>query len=250
MAEIKIEKNIILPGDAKQDDSIRYIDDSGRLVTNEGTVGNAKEDIKETVEEAQKEHDKIIQELLDSLELEEGETIEFPYLVRGAELYCSCGTHKRKLNLKQCHGVYVTGQPMVQEEDCLVGEDENITAFGICESKGHPSKKPWWVKVGNVLRDDIVSYVQQEESIKIILQTEDGRNVKGYACTPCIVGTWKDVHETQKIARNNTDGTAERDKLSAITLESFLACAYGGLIQPLESGQEEAEKNQKETQDS
>lgn len=214
-------------------------DGDGKQITQEGLLENAKSDVDKTVQNAQEEHDKIIRELLDSLELEDTQELEFPYLVRGARLKCSCGTHKRKLNLPLCHGVYVAGQPAIQEEDCQVGDDQNIATFGICESDGHPLKKPWWVKLGSVLFNGIGTYLRAEESNKIILQTEDGKNVKGYACNPCIVGTWKDVHATQKIARNDTDGTAECDRLSAVTLESFLVCAYGGLIQPLESGQDE-----------
>ena len=33
--------------------------------------------------------------------------------------------------------------------------------------------------------------------------------------------------------------TSEGDKLSALTQRSFLVCAYGGLIEPISSGQEE-----------
>lgn len=64
------------------------------------------------------------------------------------------------------------------------------------------------------------------------MQTEDGQNVKGYPCTPCIVGTWKDVYDSEKILRNNADATSEGDKLSALTQRSFLVCAYGGLMNP------------------
>lgn len=233
-----------------QDESSRYFNEKGELITEEGALKNARTDVDKTVEKAQKQHDEYIQKLLEGLELEEGQTIEFPYLVRGAKLCCSCGTHKRKMNLCLCHGVYASGQPMVQEEDCLVGDGQNITAFGICQSSGHPSKKPWWVKAATIFMNCLVPNAPQEESEKIILETVDDEgnvtgNVKGYACTPCIVGNWKDVHKTQKIARNNTDGTAEEDKLSAITLESFLVCAYGGLIQPVDSGQDaEAPKKQ------
>ena len=78
-----------------------------------------------------------------------------------------------------------------------------------------------------------------DDAEKIILKTEDGQNVKGYPCTPCIVGTWKDVYESEKILRNNADATSEGDKLSALTQRSFLVCAYGGLIEPISSGQEE-----------
>lgn len=80
------------------------------------------------------------------LELEKGEEIQFPYLVRGAELYCSCGTHKRKLNLPTCHGVYTNGKPMMHEEDCEVGDDKNIPSFGICQSEENPLNKSWLAK--------------------------------------------------------------------------------------------------------
>lgn len=204
----------------------------GKQVTSAGRAEAAWQDTEKTVQEKQEQHKEIMKQLLGELGLEEGETIEFPYLVRGAQLCCTCGTHKRKLNLPLCHGVYIENNPAVHEEDCKVGDDGNIAAFGICESEGHPAKRPWWVKAP----------AQEEEYKKILLVAEDGSgNVKGYACTPCIVGAWKDVHETQKIARNHTDGTAEGDKLSALTLESFLVCAYGGLIQPVTSGQDEEE---------
>ena len=91
--------------------------------------------------------------------------------------------------------------------------------------------KSWLVKAGEQEEDD--------DAEKIILQTEDGQNVKGYPCTSCIVGTWKDVYESEKILRNNADATSEGDKLSALTQRSFLVCAYGGLIEPISSGQEE-----------
>ena len=42
---------------------------------------------------------------------------------------------------------------------------------------------------------------EDDDAEKIILQTEDGQNVKGYPCTPCIVGTWKDVYDSEKILR-------------------------------------------------
>lgn len=48
----------------------------------------------------------------------------------------------------------------------------------------------------------------------------------------------KDVYDSEKF-RNNADATSEGDKLSALTQRSFLVCAYGGLIEPISSGQEE-----------
>ena len=95
--------------------------------------------------------------------------------------------------------------------------------------------KSWLVKAG----DKKKGFSLDDDAEKIILQTEDGQNVKGYPCTPCIVGTWKDVYDSEKILRNNADATSEGDKLSALTQRSFLVCAYGGLIEPISSGQEE-----------
>ena len=92
---------------------------------------------------------------------------------------------------------------------------------------------------GKEKRGFIGEQEEDDDAEKIILQTEDGQNVKGYPCTPCIVGTWKDVYDSEKILRNNADATSEGDKLSALTQRSFLVCAYGGLIEPISSGQEE-----------
>ena len=49
---------------------------------------------------------------------------------------------------------------------------------------------------------------------------------KGMDLYPCLLYT-------------SADATSERDKLSALTQRSFLVCAYGGLIEPISSGQEE-----------
>lgn len=178
-----------------------------------------------------------------------------PYLVMGARLYCSCGSHVRRLNLPLDHGVYIRGLPMIHEEDCLVGDGKNITTFGVCCSEGHPAWEPLWKEaLEKSTRGAVCVSLSQtifgkpadtafKDTVdhKILLQREDGKNVRGYPCTPCIVGCWRDVNRTQKIVRNGTDGMREQDKLSAVTTDSFLVCAYGGLIEPLSSGQEEGQ---------
>lgn len=130
-------------------------------------------------------------------------------------------------------------KPMMHEEDCEVGDDKNIPSFGICQSEENPVNKSWFAKAGDKIKDFFTGEEDTDDAEKIILKTEDGQNVKGYPCTPCIVGTWKDVYESEKILRNNADATSEGDKLSALTQRSFLVCAYGGLIEPISSGQEE-----------
>ena len=72
-------------------------------------------------------------------------------------------------------------------------------------------------KTGDKIKGFFTGEKEEDDAEKIILQTEDGQNVKGYPCTPCIVGTWKDVYESEKIVRNHTDGTDEGDRLCADT---------------------------------
>lgn len=211
---------------------------NGKQVTNAGNANKSAAESAETAQNAEEMHQAYLQAIFDEIEVEDGDSIEFPYLVRGAQLMCTCGTHKRKLNLPLCHGVYVEGKPLVHEEDCEVGDDKNIPAFGICQSEENPANKSFFEKIGDVIASFFTGK-QEEGPEKIMLQTEDGQNVKGYACTPCIRSGWKDVHKTQKIARNGADKSSEGDLLAALTQRSFLVCEYGGLIQPISSGQEE-----------
>lgn len=56
---------------------------------------------------------------------------EDTYVVRGAELTCSEGTHPTSLNLPQSHGVYIKDKPVMNITDCVAGE--NIGLFGFCK---------------------------------------------------------------------------------------------------------------------
>ena len=40
---------------------------------------------------------------------------ENEYLVRGALLYCTNGTHPRRINLPICHGSYIKGHPLLHK---------------------------------------------------------------------------------------------------------------------------------------
>jgi len=110
------------------------------------------------------------------------------YLVRGACLECSCGSHPRKLNLPKCHGVYITGHPMIHQFDSV--PIENIAPFGMCS----------------------------------ILQAP---------CVPATLAGWVNVHERTLIRDNDS-----RTPYPSVTTDSFLICAVGGIIEPLNSGQE------------
>lgn len=141
---------------------------------------------------------------------------EYVYLVRGALLKCTCGTHPRRVNLTLCHGLKILGNPILYEIDCMVGDEENITSFGVCKSETPPESEEVLLKEYTVPGD-----------------TESGKNVKGKLCTPKIIGTWMDTKEDTMIAQNGTT-----NEFPAVSTHSFLVCACGGLIEPQTSGQE------------
>lgn len=155
------------------------------------------------------------------LTYDDEDTAQYPYLVRGASLFCDQGTHHRKLNLPMSHAVNTEGKPIMHDHDCAVGDDGNIATFGICNSAKIP------------------------KADKILLVSEDGKsNVKGYPCTPVIVGgKWLNGHPHTLIADNcpnaqNVDPN-DRTYYPALTMDSFLVCKFCGTISPETSGQED-----------
>lgn len=62
------------------------------------------------------------------------EETQYPYVVRGATIYCTCGSHTRKLDMPVSHGSYIRDKAMLNNEDCKVGIDQNIPPFGACFS--------------------------------------------------------------------------------------------------------------------
>ena len=124
------------------------------------------------------------------------------YLVRGAMLVCSKGSHPRRLNLPKSHGVYIKEHPMIKQEDCIV--DENITFFGVCDSET-PPEGAQVVKYAGFVPEGA---------------TESVPDVQGMMCTPEIIGEWNCVHG------------------KAVTTDSYLICSCGGIIEPVTSGQE------------
>lgn len=142
---------------------------------------------------------------------------EDEYLVRGAKLKCTYGSHKRGVNLPIDHGNKALGNPMLHENDCRVGEQYNITSFGVCKSETAPEGA-----------ETVILKLVYEEGDK-----KGPENVKGKLCTPMIIGTWMDTKEDTMITDNGTD-----NKYPAVSTHSFLVCACGGIIEPRTSGQE------------
>jgi hypothetical protein len=126
------------------------------------------------------------------------------YAVRGACIYCEYGTHTRRLNLPTCHGVYVNEHPIMNATDCKA--EENISYLGICKHPDNPSTET------------------------IYLINMEGKQEEGKPCEPLFYSgtTWKKTKETTLI-----------DGEPALTKESELYCAHGGVIHIERSGQHE-----------
>lgn len=137
--------------------------------------------------------------------------MEKEYVVRGAMLYCEKGTHPRRLNLPKCHGVYILNKPIIRKNDCV--SEKNISSFGVCTADTPPAGAEEVLLGGYVLDGEDASTVE---------------DVFGFECKPEIVGEWRSVH-------NKTNVTGE---ISAVTTNSYLVCACGGLIKVATSGQE------------
>jgi len=151
---------------------------NGALVTRAGNAKKSSEELNGISESAQEQHEMELQALFDQLELEEGEEVQFPYLVRGAELYCNCGTHKRRLNLPICHGVYTNGKPMMHEEDCEVGDDKNIPSFGICQSEENPVNKSWLAKAGDKIKGFFTGEQEEDDDAEKIIDNISKNGLK------------------------------------------------------------------------
>lgn len=127
---------------------------------------------------------------------------EKEYLVRGAMIGCSMGSHPRRLNLPQSHGVYLLGKPMIEKGDCK--PEKNVTYFGVCNSQSPPA---------DAVEVKLAGFVPEGETVSV-------PDVQGMKCTPAIIGEWNNVHGM------------------AVTTDSYLVCSCGGIIEPITSGQE------------
>lgn len=124
------------------------------------------------------------------------------YIVRGAKMRCSCGSHPRRINLPVSHGSYVEDKPMMNEADSRLLV--NIEDFGICNSPANPN---------NAI---------------IYLIAEDKSTISGKKCCPVILSNWINTQEKTKV-----EGKA------ALTTQSQLICALGGIIGFTSDGQQD-----------
>lgn len=121
------------------------------------------------------------------------------YLVRGAQLVCSMGSHIRRLNLPQSHGTYVKTHPLVTKADA---GPENIKFFGVCFSDNPPQNA------------NVVRYAGGYDESGV-----EATDVQGLQCCPHFTTTeWQEVHG------------------NSVTMKSYLMCKCGGMVYPISSG--------------
>ena len=135
----------------------------------------------------------------------ETEEMHYPYVVRGATMYCSCGTHTRKLDMPASHGSYIRDKAMMNRTDCKVGIDKNIPPFGACRSE---TKDGIDIKI---------------EDTKDLLQVTDE---DGKLCEPELAKEWADAQEETLV-----------DGEPALTVKCTITCKYGGVIGFMDAGQ-------------
>ena len=129
------------------------------------------------------------------------------YIVRGAVLKCTHGSHKRRFDINSDYGVRSLSSdyphPYIGGAQCIVGETDNIKFFGICKNC--------------------------TEGEDICVKTEDGEDkITGIKCEPDLLGSaWFDTKDNSLIAS---------EKL--VTGKSFLMCKNGGCITVVTSGEE------------
>ncbi len=231
-----------------------------------------EENDNEKIEGENTDEEKIVEELAEVLE----EMLSNEFLVRGALLRCRFGSHQRKLNILKDHGVYVGDKPLAHKLDRV--EFENVMSFGVCssgskylKSKSVLLEKEIIDEKGNVKKENVrgVDRVEFEnvmsfgvcssgskylKSKSVLLEKEiidekgnvKKENVRGAACIPCILGTWLDTKKKVRLVDNGEKDPLDKEKdgndatkgYEILTMNSFLVCRHGGLIEPIDSGQD------------
>lgn len=150
-------------------------------------------------------------------EPQETQEVHYPYVVRGATMYCTCGSHTRKLDMPASHGSYIRDKAMMNKTDCKVGIDQNIPPFGACYS---PEKDG----IDIVIEDakDLVPFTDEEGN-----PIEPSLPIEGKLCEPKLAEAWSDTQEKTLV-----------DGEPALAVNSTITCSYGGVIGFMDAGQE------------
>lgn len=142
--------------------------------------------------------------------------LQYPYVVRGARIYCNCGTHIRKLDMPASHGSKIRDKAMLHEQDCKVGLDQNIPPFGACHSEENQEIK---IEIDDAR--DLVPLADENGN-----PVEAPLPIQGKLCVPKLGAKWLKT-QTETLV----------DGKPALTVQCTIACAYGGIISFIDDGQ-------------
>jgi len=135
-----------------------------------------------------------------------------PYVVRGARFGCRFGTHVRKLDMRAAHGIFIRGNAMMNEDDCVVGIDDNIPPFGGCES---PIKDGKTVDVTVGPDDEAMPTGVNGETGELIFP-EPGTVIKDVQlCEPELLSKWLDAEATTLVGGK-----------PALTMKCHVICSH------------------------
>lgn len=156
-------------------------------------------------------------EIKNETENQEEQEVQYPYVVRGATMYCTCGTHMRKLDMPVSHGSYIRDKAMMNNADCKVGLDQNIPPFGACWSE---NKDGIDIKIEDT--KDLFPFTDEEGN-----PIEIPMPIEGKLCEPKLAGEWAEAQENTLV-----------DGKPALTVKCTIICSYGGTIGFMDAGQD------------
>ncbi len=145
------------------------------------------------------------------------------YLTRGANLRCNMGSHARKINLLEGHGLEFLKMddqyyphPLLAESEIVL--EENICYFGICNSSTPPPDAP-------------TICLKPEQTAQSNQTAKQGTSdpLEGKKCIPKILGGWLDTKDDVVLDVKGTDQ-------KVLLMTSCLVCANMGLIEPEDDG--------------
>lgn len=156
-------------------------------------------------------------EIQNEADTQQEEELQYPYVVRGAKIYCTCGSHIRRLDMPASHGAYIRDKAMMNEKDCKVGIDQNIPPFGACFSE---NKDGIDIKISDAT--DLIPYTDENGN-----PMEPKLPIEGKLCEPKLAKQWQDAKEDTLV-----------DGKPALKVDCCITCSYGGTIAFMDSGQE------------
>lgn len=158
------------------------------------------------------------------------------YVVHGAPATCTMGMRFSFIALHVTHGVFLRMQPQMTVKDCI--GNYNVLNFGGCYSMENPDTQKEAEKIRKKVEescpdtflDDVMGFFCSNKKQEQQEVSEEVPQVVGI-CRPIIIGgqEWD----------NGKDGVKTRDRTPLLG-GAKLHCKYGGEIEIVHSGQQEA----------